>query len=359
MQKITILTETLKYAVAKLNHSFNAKALLPALTHVHCSVGSNIMVMTTSDMELTGSISVEAGSNADGAFLMPFAQLGQILSVVSTDEVELLVNKTKITIQSGFDEYELKPTSKLEEFPLGKIEQMSNELNLSKDVISAIKTASVLLERNETRPWMNTVLLECSGSYRIVSTNSMSLFKIDVPSENAPPSGRLLILERVIKAMEEVNVPTIIKYNGSHMVMEQLNYTIKSVLVETKYPPYQQVIPDTTANITIDRDSLLQAVKKCNLVSDALKTLHFSIKGKEVELATKSEANGLKVQTRLQIEEDSTNVEKQVLTTELLKVLNETKYKTLGLSLEEGSKMLVITTPEDLNFLSLVVLKTA
>ncbi len=359
MQQITVNTDNFKRAISKLSHSFSAKSMLPALTHVYCSITANNIMMTTSDLELTGIISIEAESKSDFTFLMPFAQLNQIISVITSEQIVFEINKAKTKILSGFDEFELESTSKIEEYPCPKFEKFDSKISLDANAVAAIKSAACLLEKNIANLWINTVLLDpIDGNLKIVSTNRQSLIlqKLDIQIEFQKP---LLLPERVIKAMEDIQLPTTIDFNEKRLQVEQLNYKLSTPLIQSSFPPYNQIIPYHTVNINIDRDAFFNGIKKCSLVSDDLKTVNISIKNSEMHLSTNDENSKLKIQTKIDVENNGPDVSKSLLTLELLKVLGEARYKQLSLSLNEDSRMLVITTPEDENYLSLVVLKVA
>ena len=359
MNEIILNTDNLKRAVGKLAHSYNSKVLLPALLHVHCSVSGNEIKMTTSDIELTGEITIEADSNSESSseFLIPFAELVQISKVLTSQEITICVGEKSVKIQSGFDEYELKSNSELGEFTLPKFETLDNCIELGRQEVSNLKSVSTLLSADSFKLFKGLALLEVVGNkFTVVSTDATALIRLKSECEGNRLDARIMLSEKVIKSLEDIGMPTSLRYSETMTCLEQLNYKLYASRSTATFPNYKAIIPNKEPNITINRAQLIEALTKCSLISGELKQASLSVEDGEMLVNAGHENSGIAIKTKVVLEQSGDNVVRSAYTLHLLKVLHEAKCEQVSLALYADSSSIVVTSPTDENYLSLVAL---
>lgn len=136
---------------------------------------------------------------------------------------------------------------------------------------------------DETRFHLNGVLFESDGARaRMVSTDGHRLSKVERNLPGAPklPAGIIIpkkgvvevkrVLEGAGKASLGIKAPYVF-VRGDEM-------TLAVKLIESQFPPYDQVIPkEHTRELVIDRQQLMGALKRAQLMSSETRGVKFSV----------------------------------------------------------------------------------
>ncbi len=130
------------------------------------------------------------------------------------------------------------------------------------------------VSNDETRFHLNGVLFESDGEVaRMVSTDGHRLSKIERTLAGGPqlPSGVIIPkkgLTEIKRAMEGVNGGCDLAIHGNYVFLRTGDIALAVKLIESQFPPYEQVIPKTNDKVVVvERQQLLEALKRASLMS--------------------------------------------------------------------------------------------
>ena len=262
--KLTINSKELLRALLTVNKSIKNRNSLPILTGIAIKVEDGVVTFTGGDGEVFITTQLECDLLENGSCVVeskPF--INGIKSLPNTGiEIEV-TDKLVCDYNSG--KFELGIYS-YEEYP--SFEKPNGEPILIEDT-KAINTASRYVADDELRPVMNGIYFDFTKGY-VVSSDGHKLYK----SEKVLPNGQ----EAVILPIQGYNA---IKDMASfEMCFDERNILFKSDnteviarLIDGRYPNYDSVIPSNDKVFEVDREALLGALKRVNVMADETTSL--------------------------------------------------------------------------------------
>lgn len=294
----------------------------PILNTVLFEASKNSLKLTVSDynaerLALSTRTSVEAKVEEEGAICIHTKTFSDIIKQMPEGILSIETTKAQVKIQSGEISTRIKFYD-VSDFPkFTSVDNLKTSLSINKKKLYENLRKASITTGTSVGFSLNAVLFELGLALNIVSTDGKKLMKIH--HENQETFDSILVPNKTIKELlkifkdEEGEAEISLEKNSKYLVFQYDNVELITMLVEGKYPDYKKVIPEEAkTKMLINREALLKAVKRANLISksesnypikfelkkdtliittsnptigDMQETLSCSYKGKEVKIA--------------------------------------------------------------------------
>jgi len=239
-QQVTVNPELLAGALKKLSPAVNNNSVLPITESVKISVKKDHIVLTATNLSKTLVNKVEATSNVEFEMLCMFSELLKIASVLFIPMI-ITLDAKKITIESGFDNYELGKAEDVAQFP--SLPEMDNpyELDLTGDMIQSMVAAAKLADPKDYR-FANICLHFQGNKMSVVGLTGQYMYIKSFEIEKA--------FDKELKVLIPFDyMPTIADIPAAKVYFTNRNICteyadLKSIIVlsENSFPGYEQIL---------------------------------------------------------------------------------------------------------------------
>ena len=294
--KFTITKEKFLEGLQKVQHVVSTRTTLPILSNVLLEAHDGQLKLTTTDLDVGVTGSVEAKIEQPGATTLPARRLATIIRELPTSEISVEIDsKNAATIRSGPSFFKILGLSDEEFPPLATFEGASEFKISQKALKDGLKITSYAISTDETRYVLNGVF--CSfkdNNLKLVATDGRRLAMVELEME-FPESQEMEIivptkaineLQRLLSDDGEVKISV-----SENQIAFQLNNSILvSKLIEGNYPNYRQVIPDKTKHrIVLERETFLSTVSRVSLLaSEKSNSVKFVFDEDKIEIMANS-----------------------------------------------------------------------
>jgi DNA polymerase-3 subunit beta len=139
---------------------------------------------------------------------------------------------------------------------------------------------------DETRFHLNGVFFECDGAKaRMVSTDGHRLSKVERTLTGGPALEHGVIIPKkglveIKRALEGEKNGCDLAIQGPYVFLRTGDVALALKLIESQFPPYEQVIPRGNDHVVfVDREALLEALKRASLMSSETRGVRFTVDG--------------------------------------------------------------------------------
>jgi DNA polymerase III subunit beta len=219
-----------------------------------------------------------------GTVAVPTREVTERVKVMPDGPIQLTTTDTTSLVlkaQGSKREFRLRGMSG-DDFPaLPTPDETAPIRQVSAEVLAGlISKTSFSISPDETRPHLNSALLEWSGTVsRMVTTDGhrLSLFELPVSALSEPMS--LLVPQKGINELrrlcdelhsEKASESPILKliHGGANLFFVRDDFVLAVKLVDATFPPYQQVIPKSvTHEIRVPRFALLDVLRAMSVAA--------------------------------------------------------------------------------------------
>ena len=272
--KFTISKDKLLEGLQTVQNVVSTRTTLPILSNVLIGAQDGALSLTTNDLDVGMSCSVEASVEKPGGTTLPARRLAGIVKELPAAEVEVEVDgKNVASLRCGPSFFKMIGLPE-DEFPaLPKIVTEKVFTLKQKDLRDALRKTSYAISTDETRYVLNGILFAFKeNKLTLVATDGRRLALADIEAEfprsnetePVVPAKCVAELQRLLGDEGEVKLSV-----GENQVsFEAGGRLLVSKLIEGNYPNYRQVIPqESRERITIERELLLNAVRRVGLLS--------------------------------------------------------------------------------------------
>ncbi len=249
--KFICTQENLKRGLGIVSYLAGKNQTLPILKNVLLEIKNNILVLSTTNLEMGVKSIVRGKTEGEGSLSVPARLLYEFINNVNSEKVELIQDGFNLKIETpntqttikGFDpaEFPLIPT-------VEKEQEYSLPANLFKQAIASVIFAVAM---DNTRPEISGVLLDFKKDKLILATtDSYRLAEKTIKIDNKDNSEKKVIipaftLQELNRILAESKTEGEIKivFNQNQVLFEIDSTILVSRLIEGEYPDYQQVIP--------------------------------------------------------------------------------------------------------------------
>jgi DNA polymerase-3 subunit beta len=276
-------TPSMKFSVAKdklleglqtVQNVVSTRTTLPILSNVLIRAENGALHLTTNDLDVGMSCSVEAKIEKPGGTTIPARRLAGIAKELPASEVSVEVDgKNVASLRCGPSFFKMLCLPE-DEFPaLPKLEKAKAFTLQQKVLKDALRKTSYGISTDETRYVLNGILFSFKeNKLTLVATDGRRLALVDLEAEFPRsnevdvviPAKCITELQRLLGEEGEVKLAV----GENHVSFEAGGKLLVSKLIEGNYPNYRQVIPaESRERITIERELLLNAVRRVSLLS--------------------------------------------------------------------------------------------
>ena len=272
--KFSISKEAFLDALQQVQHVVSNRATLPILSNVLIEASGGKLMLTTTDLDVGVSGSVEAKVEKEGSTTLPVKRLVSIIRELPASEVEVSVDaKNHASIKSGPSFFKIIGLGEDEFPPLPKFDD-GTEFKIGQSVLhDAIKKTSYAISTDETRYVLNGIYVSFrEGKMTFVATDGRRLAMVE--NELEYPASHETDIIVPSKAVNEVQRmlggegDVMVRLTGNQISFEIGESIIVSKLIEGNYPNYKQVLPgERKERITINREEFLNTVRRISLLT--------------------------------------------------------------------------------------------
>jgi DNA polymerase-3 subunit beta len=286
------------------------KSTMPILANVYLRTeGKAKILLAATDLNVSVSAELAAKVDKEGALTVGAKPLHEIVTSLPGEDVVF-----KRAENNWADIKAAKVAYKL----VGMPDRDFPKLPDHREVTFAKCDAAVLREmidktlfsvsNDETRFHLNGVLFECDGAKaRMVSTDGHRLSKVERTLTGGPtlqngviiPKKGLIELKRAVET-EKGGVQ--LAFQGPYVFVKTSDVALAVKLIESQFPPYEQVIPKGNHKVAvIGRLALLEALKRASLMALDTRGVRFSLEPGVLRVASDNPELG-EVREELEVE---------------------------------------------------------
>ncbi|ACY12644.1 DNA polymerase III subunit beta [Haliangium ochraceum] len=261
------------------------KSTMPMLANVLLRTsGKKKLLVAATDLNVSISAELTSKNSAEGGLTVGAKALFDIVANMPEDDVVLRrTDNNWAEISCGKVKYRLvgMPDRDFPKVPEhSEAEFKDVEAELMREMIDRTLFSVC---NDETRFHLNGVLFESDGSTaRMVSTDGHRLSKVERTLEGAPALTAGIIIPKKgigeIKKLLESGGKAAVAVKTPYIFVHADSMILAVKLIESQFPPYEQVIPkEHTREVVIDRQRLLSALKRAQLMSSETRGVKFNV----------------------------------------------------------------------------------
>lgn len=252
-----------------------SRKTLPILSHVIIAAepGRISLFGTDLDVGITSRIGAEIGQ--PGAVAVAARKLYDIARELPEGEVEIESNGDfMVSIRAERSRFRIKGISK-DEFPAAPDIKETHRLTLAKRTFRNMARQTVIaVSTDQTRYTLNGVLLQVrTEDVRAVATDGHRLAMARTPRHgNAEAIGMEALIPKkavgeALKILRDDEGELTFRLGDNQLVMEDLNHTLTTRLIEGQFPNYEQVVPAPGGTtLEVGREDLAAALRRASAI---------------------------------------------------------------------------------------------
>ena len=259
------------------------KSPIPILSDVLVETKGNVMLLTTSDSEVWLSVKCHLLGNFDGLnFCVNAHDLLELVKNLNDREITISIDgeSRQMLCDYGNGNFYV-PYDNASEFPTPNmdIENPSSVIVDGKNIMKAIELTSFAVGNSAVRPIMNGIhfvfsesgmTASATNTHKVAVYNDHSI-KHDVHIEFTMPKKPSVILSSVLSS---VDGDIKISFGKSAVSVNNTNFKLSARLLEGVFFNCQSLTNGVRPiNVTIDKSSILQALKRVMPMTDEMSNL--------------------------------------------------------------------------------------
>lgn len=261
------------------------KSTMPMLANVLLrATGKGKLLVAATDLNVSVSADLASKNTTEGGITLGAKALYDIVANMPSDD--LVVKRTEnnwAEIKAGKVQYRLvgMPDRDFPKIPdhreveFGKVDSHVIREMIDKTLFSVCN--------DETRFHLNGVLFECDGDKALmVSTDGHRLSKVVRTLSGGPALSAGVIIPKkgvveIRRTLDAAGGECSIAVKTPYVFVSSGDITLAVKLIESQFPPYEQVIPKgNTKRVIVARTVLLDALKRAQLMSSETRGVKLS-----------------------------------------------------------------------------------
>ena len=276
----------------------------PVLANVLFEAEGSTLNLSATDLEISIKAKTTVAVKKEGKITLPAKKLLEIAAKLPDKPVEFSLNEDTnvVNITCGNSKFEIIGIS-AQEFP--KLEEevsTGTEIEIELEpLLKSIKNTVYAAANYENRNVISGVFCLIKDSkLEMAATDGNRLTRIIETIKNRDsksakiviPSKTLNEFVRICSFISEEKVMFIV--DKSKLTLKTNSFAINSRLIEGEYPPYEQLIPKTTANNSVvSRDNLISALDRVStMVNDRTSIVKFVFNDNKLLLKAETPNSG-------------------------------------------------------------------
>jgi DNA polymerase-3 subunit beta len=295
--KVTVPSQALNDGLRRVLNIVNVRSTLPVLGNVLIAAHAGRLELSTTDLEVSITTSMEAETETEGETTLPAKKFGQIVGTLGNGEVHIETDDSLTsTISCGnamFHIIGLDPS----EFPkeLEFVEDKKLELSCI-EFAKTLRKIAYAVSNDQTRYVLNGIMLAIhEGNFTAVATDGRRLALVEKIMDSVDES----LKRKVILPIKVVNeLQKLLDEDGTvelRLAESRASFSISDTvlttkLVEGEYPNYRQVIPSSFKNsVVLPRETFANVLNRVAVVvTDSGASVRFQLTENALELSANS-----------------------------------------------------------------------
>ena len=272
--KFSVSKEKLQAGLQAVQNVVNTRTTLPILSNVLLQARDGLLRLTTSDLDVGVSVTIEATVEKEGATTLPARRLATIVRELPANDIFLEVDAKNIaSIRCGQSFFKILGLPEEEFPPLLRFEDAHTFTLKQSELRDALRKTSYAISTDETRYVLNGILFSFrEGKLTMVATDGRRLALVDLEVE-FPRSQEVdvIVATKCVTELgrllgDDGDIKLTIAENQA--AFETPTKLLVAKLVEGNYPNYRQVIPaEAKERIALERELFLTAVHRVSLLA--------------------------------------------------------------------------------------------
>ena len=272
--KFRIARDAFLDSLQQVQHVVSTRTTLPILSNVLIEASGNSLRLTTTDLDVGVSGTVEAEVSKEGSTTLPVKRLVSIVRELPNAEVEIAVDgKDVASITCGPSFFKIIGLAHGEFPPLPDFKE-AKEYKIPQLLLrESLKKTSYAISNDETRYVLNGIFTAFKeGKLTLVATDGRRLAMVENDLEFPASHETDFIIPT--KAVQELHRllgdggDAVARLSDNQIAFEVGSSLIVSKLIEGNYPNYRQVIPsEARETLSIGREALLETARRVSLLS--------------------------------------------------------------------------------------------
>lgn len=272
--KFSVSKEKFLAGLQAVQNVVSTRTTLPILSNVLLQARDGQVRLTTSDLDVGITGTIDAQIEQEGSTTLPARRLATIVRELPANDILIEVDEKNIaSIRCGQSFFKILGLPEEEFPPLAQFEGAKVFKLQQKDLREALKKTSYAISTDETRYVLNGILFSFrDGKLTMVATDGRRLALVDLDVDF--PQGQEIDVIVPTKCVTELgrmtsDVGELTMSVAENQLAFQVGTTLLvSKLVEGNYPNYRQVIPgEAKERVALEREQFLNAVHRVSLLS--------------------------------------------------------------------------------------------
>lgn len=278
-------------AIEKVSVVIKNNPITDILNYILVDIKDQRCNITATDLEVTMTYSFDTDIKADISFCVDPTSVKKLFSELEYESIEFIVNKDNILFQYGLGSNTQFPLMPADEFPAIKEDDEETQSftidgSIFKDLLYSSKGFT---SNDDMRPIMTCINIEVDkNSIRSVATDAHMLTTMVMNHETTIDKDISFMVphKAVIALLKMPPTELTIVISENNITYKTSYITVKSTVVQGKYPNWKPVIPvDSEATIKLLRYTLLKGIKIASFTSSNInKIIVFRIKNKKMSI---------------------------------------------------------------------------
>ncbi len=278
----------------------SSKSTIPILGQVLLTAEDGVVMLSSTDMELSLRVPVDATIADAGAVVVPRLAT-DIVRTLADGQVELehRANEGVVSLTGGQSSFTLNclQATEFPDLPADDGEGIS--MAIEPFVVTTDHVARAA-SRDDTRPVLTGVLLRIGpDGITMVATDSYRLAVMQTPLENAPAETREAIVparalqeaSRLAAAMKSTEIEVVL--GESQAIFRIGAARLISRLIDGQFPDYRQLVPDQFEHeVVFDRAELAAVLSRIGVLAQRSAPVRLAFEQGQVTVSATSEQLG-------------------------------------------------------------------
>lgn len=274
--KVTVLQENLAKGLGIVGRAVAPRSTLPVLGNILVATDEKRLKLAATNLELGIVCWIGARVDEDGATTVPARTFVDLINALPPGQVDmnLAVRTQTLTVTGGRFTNNIKGVD-AQEFPKIPQPDDANAIHIKPEVLrQMIEQVVFAAATDDSRPILTGVLAKFSGKtltmaaadgFRLSVRTAELEDGVDEPLEAIIPARALAELGR-ISGEEKDPISITITPQRSQVLFHLSNIDLVTQLLDGKFPPYEAIIPKSSATkAVVDTQQLLKASKAASV----------------------------------------------------------------------------------------------
>lgn len=293
--------DSFEEAIKWIYRTVGERSSLPALAGIKLTLSGDVLVLTSTDGNLSSEVTLQVQGQRDGSALVQGKLLRDVASRLPSDAVNVTVDSDRLEITCARAKYTLR-MMQIEDFPQipTPTDQAGQVVLNAKAFSDTVAQVAKAVSSEDVRVALTGMRIELAdGKLTGAATDSYRLSVRSI-AVNSPDEMAALVTKKAMdqakSAADALGGEVTMVLTPSHAVFQFSDRRLVTTLLEGKYPAYRQLIPASSQRtLRVDRAALADVVKRVSVIGEAERTMTpviFDIQEDTLHVAADSSESG-------------------------------------------------------------------